>query len=340
MRTARTISRVFVAALAVAASLTCASVPVVAQQAAPGDWSSTIQVRPQPSPPVAPPAPPPLKGTTLDAPASANTTVVARPTTESRTAGQVALVAYLTDDGAPLDQGVIWRIFSDKPGADGKPRLLSLHRDPAPQLRLEVGDYLVNVAYGRANLTRRLTIAAGKLVTEKFVINAGGLRVAATLANGDAVADNLVVYDVLSDERDQFGNRIPALTRARPGVVVRLNAGIYQVQSTYGDANAVVRGEVTVEPGKVTEATLVHSAAKVTFRLVARAGAEALADTQWSITSASNESVKESAGALPTHILAPGTYNVSARRLGQTFKQDFSLQAGDNVYVEVVATAQ
>jgi hypothetical protein len=301
-----------------------------AQQVPGGDWSSTTQTRQQ--------APPALKGTTLDAPGSPNTTTVARPTTESRTSGQIAFLAQLTDDSPALEQGVIWRIYRDKPGPDGKVRLLSQHRDAAPQLRLDVGDYVVNVAYGRANLTRRLTVAAGKAVTEKFVINAGGLRVAATLATGDAAPANAVQFDVLSDERDQFGNRIPVLTRARPGVVLRLNAGIYQVHSLYGDANAVVRGEVTVEPGKVTEATLVHGAAKVTFRLVARAGGEALADTQWSITGLNNEAVKDSAGALPTHILAPGNYNVSAKRLGQTYKQNFSLQVGDNVYVEVVAT--
>ncbi len=306
--------------------------PALAQQTSPSDWSSTTQVRPQ--------AVPPLKGTTLDAPANANTTIVTRPTAESRTSGQISFVAQLTDDGAALDQGLVWRIFREKPGPDGKMRLLSQHRDAAPQLRLDVGDYVVNVAYGRANLTRRLTVAAGKSVTEKFVINAGGLKVAATLASGEATPENTVTFDVLSDDRDQFGNRIPVLTRARPGMVLRLNAGIYQVHSSYGDANAFVRGEVTVEPGKITEATLVHIAAKVTFRLVVRTGGEALPDTQWSITTTGNEPVKESVGALPTHILAPGNYNVSAKRLGQTFRQDFSLQPGDNVYVEVVTAQQ
>ena len=148
------------------------------------------------------------------------------------------------------------------------------------------------------------------------------------------------VYTVLSDERDQFGNRIPVLSGARPGVTVRLNAGLYQVQSTYGDANATVRGEVTVEPGKVTEATLIDSAAKATFRLVLRPGSDALSDTQWSIVGSHGETVKESAGALPTHILAPGIYAVIAKRLGQSFRREFTLQAGEAVSVEVVAQPQ
>ncbi len=159
-------------------------------------------------------------------------------------------------------------------------------------------------------------------------------------SRGEAIADNAVVYSVLSDERDQFGNRITVLPSARPGATVRLNAGLYQVQSTYGDANAVVRGEVAVEPGKVTEATLVHSAARATFRLVTRPGSEALSDTQWSIVGSQGEVVKESAGALPTHILAPGIYAVVARRLGQSFRREFTVQAGETVSVELVAQPQ
>ncbi len=144
-------------------------------QSAPGGW--TGNVRPQPAVPA---QPPPLKGTTLETPA--NTTIIARPTAENRTGGQVTLSAKIIEDGADIEAGVVWRVYRDKPGSDGKPRLLSLHRDAAPQLRLEVGDYLVHVAYGRANLTRKISVAAGKVVVEKFVINAGGLKVAALLA--------------------------------------------------------------------------------------------------------------------------------------------------------------
>ena len=58
---------------------------------------------------------------------------------------------------------------------------------------------------------------------------------------------------------------------------------------------------MTVEAGKLTEATLSHAAAKVTFKLVARPGGDAIADTQWSLANAQGEIVKESVGALPTH---------------------------------------
>ena len=96
------------------------------------------------------------------------------------------------------------------------------------------------------------------------------------------------------------------------------------------------RADVTVEAGKLTEATLSHAAAKVTFKLVMRAGGEAMADTQWSVTTLRGEPIKDSVGALPTHILAPGSYTALARHSGQQFRRDFSVRAGDVVQVELV----
>ena len=122
----------------------------------------------------------------------------------------------------------------------------------------------------------------------------------------------------------------------RPGVIVRLNAGIYSIVGTYGDANAAARADVTVEAGKLTETTLTHAAAKVTFKLVSRAGGDALADTQWSLANAQGVTVKESVGALPTHILAPGSYTVSAKNGGEVFQRVFAVQAGQTAQVEVV----
>jgi hypothetical protein len=309
-------------------------------------WTVTPDARIPPAGEPKPEAPrlPGLKGPQIEskvpppaaAPAPANTTVIQRPAPESRTSAQITLVAQLTDESQPLEQGVVWRVFRDKPGADGKMRLLSTHRDPQPSVRLDAGDYLVNAALGRANLTRRISVAPGKAALEKFVLNAGGLKLVATLSGGEAPPDNTVSYDIQSDERDQLGNRTTIVTNARPGVVVRLNAGIFHVISTYGDANATVRADVTVEPGKITEATVSHMAAKATFRLVMHAGSEALADTQWSIVNLQGETVKESVGALPSHILAAGTYTVNARRAGQTYRQDFTVKAGETAEIEVV----
>lgn len=250
------------------------------------------------------------------------------------------LEALLTADGQKIDQGLVWRIFQDadaKLGKDAKAKLVGTWRDATPQVALPPGDYSVNAAYGRAHLTKRITIKPGaSAVSEKFVLNAGGLLLKA-MVGGSVAPSTAISYNVLSEDRDQFGNRGVVMQGARPGLIIRLNAGIYQIVSTYGDANATVRADVTVEAGKLTEATVAHTAARVTLKLVQREGGEALADTLWSIQTAQGEVVKESVGALPTHTLAPGSYVAVAKAAGRTFRRDFLLQSGDVVQVEVMS---
>lgn len=318
-----------VAALAVAATVVAIIMasPLAAQQLR-GTWE-TETAPGAPQPPAATPQP--------------NTTVVPRSASDAKPGGpapagtaQVSFIALLTDDGQSIEQGLVWRIYRDKPGADGKPALVTTNKEASPQLQLAPGTYLVNVAFGRANLTRKITVPGAAGAQERFVLNAGGLRLSSVLANGEAISDRALSYDVYSDERDQYGQRTKLLSAVRAGVVIRLNAGIYNVVSSYGDANAFARSDVTVEAGKLTDAQLTHAAARVTFKLVARPGGDAIADTQWNVANSQGETVKESVGALPTHILAPGTYTISARNAGEVFQRLFTVQAGDVAQVEVV----
>lgn len=265
------------------------------------------------------------------------TSVVPRP--ESVAPVEVRLSAALTDDGQPIDQGLVWRVFQDAEpaaGAGGRPRLVDTRREAGPVLRLAPGRYAVNVAFGRANLTRQLDLAAGATVSERFVLNAGGLRIMAVGAGGEPVPEMSVSYDLYRGEADQAGGRPKVVSGARPGLIVRLNAGTYHVVSVLGDANAIVRTDVTVEPGKITEAQITHHSARILFKLVARAGGEAIADTRWVVQTPAGETIVESTGALASHILAAGPYVVSARHADRTFRREFVVEAGDPVQVEVV----
>ena len=250
--------------------------------------------------------------------------------------GQATLAAFLTDDGQSIDQGLVWHVFPEKPAADGQRKPIRSSKEPSPALRLPPGSYLVTVSFGRAHLTRRVTIAVGDEKTEAFVLNAGGIRVTATLPTGAPAPETSVAFDILSDERDQSGQRAKIMGAARPGLIIRLNAGLYNLVSTYGDANAVVRADVTVEAGKLTEVVVNHVGAKVTLKLVTRAGGEALAETQWQIANAQGETIKVSLGALPTHILAAGSYVATARYGGRDFKRPFKVKVGEATQVEVV----
>jgi hypothetical protein len=268
----------------------------------------------------------------------ANTTVVPRAPGGGQTGGraQVAVTAYLTDTSPVIAQGVVWRVFRDNNGPGGKAALVSTLREASPTLRLEPGTYYVNVAYGRANLTRKIAVTADQVLKERFVLNAGGLRLVPVLASGEPANSKLVSFDVESDERDAYGQRTKVVSGVKAGVVLRLNAGLYSIVSTYGDANAVARADVTVEAGKLSEVALAHPAATVSFKLVTRGGGEAIADTQWSVTNLQGNTVKESSGALPTHFLAPGSYAVRAKHGGREYRREFSVKAGDNTLIEVI----
>lgn len=258
------------------------------------------------------------------------------PSPAANTTSEVRLEALLTSDGQRIDQGLVWRLFNGKTGPDNKPKLVATHREASPTIKVAPGDYIVNVAFGRANLTRKITIKSSDPSVEQFVLNAGGLRVTADIGGTQAPA-NAITYTIQSDDRDQFGNRPTIMTGAKPGLIIRLNAGIYQLTSIYGDANAIVRADVTVEAGKLTEAALSHAAGKVAFKLVTEPGGDAVPDTQWSIQTPTGEIIKETTGALPTHILAPGIYAAFAKKAGKSYRRDFMIRPGDVVQVEVVA---
>jgi len=270
--------------------------------------------------------------------APVNTTVVPRsPSAPKPTGvGQVSVTAHLTENSLPITQGLVWRVFRDKSAAGGKNPLVSTHRDANPTLRLDAGNYWINVALGRANLTRKITVSGDQVTKARFVLNAGGLRLIPVLLDGGAANAKLVTFDVESDERDEHGQRTKVVAGARAGLVLRLNAGIYSIVSKYGDANAMARADVSVEAGKLSEVTLGHAAANVSFKLVTRAGGDAIADTQWGVMNSQGEAIKDASGALPNYILAPGTYVVRAKHAGRLYTRDFAVKAGDSTLIEVV----
>lgn len=302
-----------------------------------GGWSTDLDPKPAPAAPATPSTP---ATQTEPHPMSGQSTTVLKKKAKEQEAtatdlSKVRLVALLTADGQRIEQDLVWRVFDESatPGSTGK--LLSTHNEASPLVKLKPGTYTINAAFGRAHLTRKITVAAGVETTEPFVLNAGGLRLR-VMSSSEKMDPSKALYDILTDERDQRGNRKTVLSRAKPNVVMRLNSGIYRIVSTLGDANATVETDVTVEAGKLTEASITHRAARVTMKLVTRQGGEALPDTEWSVLTEAGQPVKSSVGALPTHILAPGSYLAVAKSQGKVFRRNFTVADGEVVQVEVM----
>lgn len=249
----------------------------------------------------------------------------------------VQMQAVLTEDGDPVENGLTWRVFHPIPGTDGKLPLLATSEGGSAQFEFEPGDYFIHVAFGRSGVTKKLSIpAAGPLETQRLVLEAGGLVLNAVSGFDMRIPVQQLRFTIYKAEEGLDGEQQLVVENVRPNTIVRLNAGTYHIVSEYGGVNAVIRSDIRVEPGKLTEAVIQHRAAQLTLKLVSEAGGEAIADTAWSILTSGGDVVSESVGAFPTIVLAEGEYTAIARNKSETYQREFTVVAGSNSDVEVL----
>lgn len=250
--------------------------------------------------------------------------------------GEITLAARLTEDTGEIARGLVWRVFADKPQADGKLPLIASAQGGTSIFQLEPGNYLIHAAFGRAGATKRITVGREPL-HEDLVLDAGGLKLDAVLSGGVRIPRDKLKFSIYEAQVDSHGERPLIIPNVSPNTVVRLNAGTYHVVSTYGAVNAVIRADIRVEAGKLTEATVEHRAAQLTMKLVREEGGEAIADTSWSILNDSGDIVRESVGAFASMVLAEGDYTAIAKNRDHIYQRAFAVVAGHNQDVEVLA---
>lgn len=251
-------------------------------------------------------------------------------------AGEITLAAKLTEDSPEIGRGLVWRVFGPQADADGKLPLVASAQGGTSVFQLEPGSYLIHAAFGRAGATKRVTIGR-EPHKESLVLEAGGLKLDAILSGGVRIPPGKLKFSIYEAEVDVRGERALIIPDVSPNTVVRLNAGTYHVVSTYGAVNAVIRADIRVEAGKLTEATVEHRAAQLTMKLVREEGGEAIADTAWSVLTDSGDIVRENVGAFASMVLAEGNYTVVAKNRDRIYQRDFAVVAGRNQDVEVLA---
>lgn len=250
--------------------------------------------------------------------------------------GEITLAAKLTSDSPEIPRGMVWRIFGPQPGPDGKLPLIAAAEGGTSAFHLQPGSYLVHAAFGRAGATKRITVGR-EPQREDLVLDAGGLKLDAVLSGGVRIPPGKLKFSIYENEVGPDGQRALIIPNVKPNSVVRLNAGTYHVVSTYGSVNAVIRADIRVEAGKLTEATVEHRAAQLTLKLVREEGGEAIADTQWSVLTDSGDIVRENVGAFASMVLAEGDYTVIAKNRDHIYQKAFTVVAGNNQDVEVLA---
>jgi len=249
---------------------------------------------------------------------------------------KLTLAASLEEDSDEIPSGLVWRIYGTVEN-DGKLPLLATGEGGTNTFDLPPGDYLVHAAFGRAGATKRITLGPDPL-WENFVLDAGGLKLSAVLPEGRPVSNDTLSFSIYESNTDANGQRALIVPDIKPGRIVRLNSGVYHIVSSYGAVNAVVRSDIRVEAGKLTEATVEHRAAEMTMKLVRESGGEAIADTSWSILAENGDSVREVVGPYATMVLAEGNYTAVARNRDRLYEKDFTVVPGRNQEVEVLTT--
>lgn len=249
----------------------------------------------------------------------------------------VELDARLIEGGAPLQHGLVWRVYHPIPNQEGKLPILATSEGGSALISMEPGEYYVHVAFGLAGVTRKLTVpSSGPVDIQNFVLNAGGLVLNAFSGPDDRIPPAKLRFSIYAGEKDVNDQRQLIISDVKPNQIIRLNDGKYHVVSEYGTVNAVIRSDLRVSAGKLTEATIEHRAAHITLKLVSEEGGEAIADTAWSITNSAGDLISESVGAFPSLVLAEGDYTAIAHHKERNYRRDFKVAAGYNYDVEVL----
>jgi hypothetical protein len=171
---------------------------------------------------------------------------------------------------------------------------------------------------------------------EVFEIAGGGLRIEGRVGNVK-IPTGQISFDIHQGSQFELSDRRPIVSSVQTGAVVLVPEGTYYILSKYGDGNAVVRSDIRVVAGKLTDITVTHRAAQIMFKLVSKRGGEALANTDWAVLSPAGDTITETKGAFPRVILAEGEYKIIARNDNKVYQQDLTVIPGVDGEIEVLA---
>jgi hypothetical protein len=305
-------------------------VPPASVPEAPG---GAMSLAPPSGPTSVPNLPPPLTQPSV----AAIPPVIAQPPAAS-TAGQavLSLTARYGKDLPVISSGLVWRVFPDRPDETGVFKMIREERGATPNIVLPPGSYVVHVTLGLVSAVRPVTLKS-ETDRESFVLPAGGLRIEGRVGTSK-IPQNQISFSIYKGSQFEVGNeRAPLVPSVAAGDVALLPEGTYYIISNYGDANSVVRSDIRVAAGKLTDVIITHRAAVITLKLVSDKGGEALANTAWSVITPGGDVIKESIGAFPRVVLSEGEYRAIAKNEGKVFERPFNVVNGVDGEVEVIA---
>jgi hypothetical protein len=246
--------------------------------------------------------------------------------------GVLALRATYGERGTEIPDDLVWRVYAVR-GTDAQ--LVQETAAPRPSFVLQAGLYAVHVSHGLATATRQFNVGETGAVST-IPVNAGALTVSGYLGVPERpiapARQKLQVF--IPTANNSEGKFVTDALRA--GARLMLPEGTYHLVSTYSGSNSVVRSDVRIETGRVTEAIVNHRAATMTLKLVRERGGVALAGAEWTIETPGGDIVAEAAGAFPSVDVAEGSYNVLARHNDRDYRGQMKVEGGINRDFEIV----
>ena len=206
------------------------------------------------------------------------------------------------------------------------------NESPTPNIVLPPGSYVVHASLGLASAVRPVTLRQDT-TRELFEIPAGGLRIEGRVGT-TRIPSGQVTFNIYKGSQFDAVERAPIAQNVPSGDVALIPEGTYYIISNYGDGNSVVRSDIRVQAGKLTDVTVTHRAALIVLKLVSEKGGEALANTSWSVLTPGGDIVKESIGAFPRVVLAEGQYRAIARYEGRVYERSFDVVNGVDGEIE------
>ena len=309
--------------------------PPVPPASVPEPAGGAMSLAPPSGPASIPSLPPTLTQPSLAQPSIAVTPPAPLPGASSVGQAVLSLTARYGKDLPVISSGLVWRVFSDRPDESGTFKLIREDRGATPNIVLPPGNYVVHVAFGLVSAVRPVTLKA-ETDRESFLLPAGGLRIEGRVGTS-RIPQNQISFAIYKGSQFEVGERASLVPSVAPGDVALLPEGTYYIISNYGDANSVVRSDIRVQAGKLTDVIITHRAAVITLKLVSDKGGEALANTAWSVITPGGDVIKESIGAFPKVVLSEGEYRAIAKNEGKVYERPFNVVNGVDGEVEVVA---
>jgi len=223
------------------------------------------------------------------------------------------LTARLAEDGGVITRNITWTIRH----ADGEPVFES--EAGSVDISLAPGDYMIDAAYGAAQVSRGVSIPPRTRLMVSFVLEAGGLSIRSGMGLADvpALHPRVRVFALPS-------GRMVALEEAKGGII-RLPAGRYRIESRAHAGNSTAVSDVEVKAGHVSTIDITHKAGLARLAFVGSPSAE----VTWDIADETGRRVASEAGLNANLVLLPGTYTARAAVGTELLTARFQIAAGE-----------